>query len=338
VLARIPAPPPALRRAVAIAAVITQAGIAVTGSVVRVTGSGLGCPTWPQCFPGSLTPVPHAEIAAVTQWIEFGNRLFTFLVGFVALGCLVLALLVRSRRRRLVLLAATMPVGVLVQAVLGGILVRTGLAWWSVALHFLISMVLVWLAVLLVAAFGEDDGPPRWLIPRPLRALLVTATAVLAALLVAGTMVTAAGPHAGDADTPRLDVDIPTLVQLHANLLFGYLGLLIGLGFALRAVGVPARTGRRYRLLVGVVLAQGSLGVVQYATGVPEVLVSLHVLGAALVVVAMAGLWTGCRDRGTGIRPSGAGAEPSGAGSRPGAPVWNEPQPASDQTPERAAT
>jgi len=191
--------------------------------------------------------------------------------------------------------------------------------------------VLVWLAVLLVAAFGEGDGPPVWLIPRPLRALLVTATAVLAALLAAGTMVTAAGPHAGDADTPRLDVDIPTLAQLHANLLFGYLGLLIGLGFALRAVGAGARIGRRYRLLLGVVLAQGSLGVVQYATGVPEVLVSLHVLGAALVVVAMAGLWTGCRDRGTGARPSDAG-------SRSGAPVREEPQRASGRTPERAAT
>ena len=330
-LTRIPASRPALNRAVAIAAVITQAGIAVTGSVVRVTGSGLGCPTWPQCFPGSFTPIPDAEIAAVTQWVEFGNRLLTFLVGFVALACLVLALLVRPHRRRLVLLAATMPVGVAVQAVVGGITVRTGLAWWTVAVHFLISMVLVWLAVLLVAAFGEDDEPPVWLIPRPLRALLVTATAVLAALLAAGTMVTAAGPHAGDSDTPRLDVDIPVLVQLHANLLFGYLGLLIGLGFALRAAGTGARTGRRYRLLVGVVLAQGSLGVVQYATGVPEVLVSLHVLGAALVVVAMAGLWTGCRDRGSGARPGGAG-------SRPGAPAWAEPQRASGCVPERAST
>ncbi|MGH3619602.1 MAG: COX15/CtaA family protein, partial [Pseudonocardiaceae bacterium] len=101
-----------LSRATAIAAVITQAGIAVTGSVVRVTGSGLGCPTWPQCFPGSLVPQPHPEVAAVHQWIEFGNRLLTGLVGLVALVCLVVALLVRPRRRRLILLAATMPLGV----------------------------------------------------------------------------------------------------------------------------------------------------------------------------------------------------------------------------------
>lgn len=295
------APPQVLTRAVAIAAVVTQAGIAVTGSVVRVTGSGLGCPAWPQCFPGSLTPEPHPEVAALTQWIEFGNRLLTGLVGIVGLACLVLALSVRPRRRRLVLLAGSMPVGVAVQAVVGGITVRTGLAWWTVAVHFLISMVLVWLAVLLVAEFGEGHDPPRRRVPGVVRGLMVTATAVLAALLAAGTLVTAAGPHAGDSDTPRLDVDIPTLAQLHADLLFGYLGLLVGLGFTLRAVGMPPVAWRRYRVLLIVVLAQGTLGIVQYATGVPEVLVSLHVLGAAGVVIAMAALWTGLR---TALLPS----------------------------------
>ncbi|HEX2298480.1 MAG TPA: COX15/CtaA family protein, partial [Pseudonocardiaceae bacterium] len=281
----------------AVAAVITQGGIAVTGSVVRVTGSGLGCPTWPRCFPGSLVPEPHPQIAALTQWVEFGNRLLTGVVGLVALACLVLALLVRPRRRRLVLLAAAMPIGVVVQAVVGGLLVLTGLVWWQVALHFMLSMVLVWLAVLLVAAFTEGDAPPRWHVPGALRGLLRTTVAVLVLLLVAGTFVTAAGPHAGDAATPRLAVDIPLLVQVHADLLVGFLGLLAGLGFALLAVRVPGHTWRRYAMLVAVVLAQGVLGAVQYATGVPEVLVSLHVLGAATVVIAMAALWTGCRTR-----------------------------------------
>ena len=276
---------------------ITQGGIAVTGSVVRVTGSGLGCPTWPQCFPGSLVPQPHPEVAALHQWIEFGNRLLTGLVGLVALACLVVALLIWPRRRRLVLLAATMPLGVVVQAVLGGVTVLTGLAWWTVAMHFLVSMVLVWLAVLLVCAFVEGDAPPRWQVPGPVRGLLGTATAVLAALLVAGTLVTAAGPHAGDTATPRLAVGVPVMALLHANLLVGFLGLLAGLGFALRAVGVPSRTWRCYLVLMSVVLAQGALGVGQYLTGVPEILVSLHVLGAASVVVAMAALWTSCRIR-----------------------------------------
>ncbi|MGH3977089.1 MAG: COX15/CtaA family protein, partial [Pseudonocardiaceae bacterium] len=169
----------ALGRATAIAAVITQGGIAVTGSVVRVTGSGLGCPTWPQCFPGSLVPQPHPEVAALHQWIEFGNRLLTVVVALVALACLVVALLVRPRRRRLILLAATMPLGVAAQAVLGGITVLTGLAWWTVAAHFLVSMVLVWLAVLLVAAFAEGDAPPRWHLPGPLRGLLGVTITVL---------------------------------------------------------------------------------------------------------------------------------------------------------------
>ena len=269
----------------------------MTGSVVRVTGSGLGCPTWPQCFPGSLVPQPHPEVAALHQWIEFGNRLLTGLVGLVGLACLVIALLVRPRRRRLILLAAAMPAGVLVQAVLGGITVLAGLAWWTVAVHFLVSMVLVWLAVLLVAAVTEGDAPPHWYLPGPLRGLLYTTTVVLAALLIAGTLVTSAGPHAGDTATPRLGVGVAALVQLHADLLAGFLGLLAGLGFVLRAMDAPAATWRRYVVLVFVVLAQGVLGVVQYLTGVPEALVSLHVLGAALVVVAMGALWTGCRAR-----------------------------------------
>jgi heme a synthase len=284
-------------RVAAIAAVITQVGIAVTGSVVRVTGSGLGCPTWPQCIPGSLVPQPRPEVAALHQWIEFGNRLLGGLVGLVGLACLIIALIMRPRRRRLILLAAAMPAGVVVQAGLGGVTVLAGLAWWTVALHFLASMPLVWLAVLLVAAVIEGDAPPRWHLPGALRGLLYSATTVLAALLIAGTLVTAAGPHAGDAATPRLAISVPALVQLHADLLVGFLGLLAGLGFALRTVGVPSRAWRRYLVLVCVVLAQGALGAGQYLTGVPEVLVSLHVLGAASVIVAMAALWTSCRIR-----------------------------------------
>ncbi|MBV9143127.1 MAG: heme A synthase [Pseudonocardiales bacterium] len=313
--------PTNLPRATAIAAVITQAGIAVTGSVVRVTGSGLGCPTWPQCFPGSLVPQSpmsgsRFEVAALHQWIEFSNRLLVGLVLLVGLACLVVALLVRPWRPRLVLLAATMPIGVVAQAVLGGITVRTGLTWWTVAGHFLVSMVLVWLAVLLVAAFAEGDAPPRWHLPGPLRGLLYSATAVLAALLIAGTLVTAAGPHAGDTATPRLALSVPALVHLHADLLVGFLGLLTGLGCALRAAGVPGRTWRRYSVLIGVVAAQGTVGVVQYLTGVPEVLVSLHVLGAASVVVAMAALWTSCRVRDElPALPVGAARPLTGAGT-----------------------
>lgn len=285
------------------AAVAAQAGIAVTGSVVRVTGSGLGCPTWPECFPGSLVPVRHDEVAWLNQWVEFGNRLLIGVVGLIALACLVSAWLVRPRRRRLLVLAASMPVGVLVQAVVGGLTVRLGLAWWTVSVHFLLSMVLVWLAVLLVHAVTESDGPPRDRLTPSGRQLARVAVALLGALLVAGTFVTAAGPHAGDSQTPRLDIAVRTLAQVHSAVLVAFVAALLVLGFVMRAT--PDRKLRpRYWTLLAVVAAQGLLGFVQYWTGVPEVLVSLHVLGAASVVIATAALWVAARVRAASAQPA----------------------------------
>ncbi|HVL84240.1 MAG TPA: COX15/CtaA family protein, partial [Pseudonocardia sp.] len=293
-----PTPPRSMRR-LAIANLVAQIGITVTGATVRVTGSGLGCPEFPECFPGSMVPVSHAEVAALHQWVEFGNRLLTFVLVAIAGLCLLAALATRPRRRRLTLLAAAMPAGVLVQAAIGGATVLTGLAWWTVSVHFLVSSVLVWLAVMLVAAAGEGGAVPRPTVPGAIRGLVAAATGVLAALLLAGTLVTAAGPHAGDADTPRLGLGVEAVAQVHAELLFGYLGLLAGLGFALRAVAAPREVLRRYALLVAVVLAQGALGGVQYLLDVPEVLVVLHVLGAGLTTAAAARLWLGTADRGT---------------------------------------
>lgn len=284
-------------RPLAIAAVVAQAGIAVTGSIVRVTGSGLGCPTWPECFPGSMVPTPHPEVEALTQWIEFGNRLLTGVVVLVAGLCLIAAWGYRPRNVRLVRLAWLQPIGVVAQAVVGGFVVRSQLVWWSVGLHFVISVVFVWLAVQLVCAVDDGDGPAVPVVPRAVRGLVVTASGVLGLLVVAGTLVTAAGPHSGDADTPRLELGVQATAQLHADLLFAYLGLLIGLGFALRAVGVSAGLWRRYVVLVATVVAQGALGGIQYALGVPEVLVSLHVLGSMLAVVAASALWAGTAER-----------------------------------------
>ncbi|GGM63268.1 cytochrome-c oxidase [Longimycelium tulufanense] len=297
-LSRIPAPPLAWQRAFAIAALVAHAGIAVTGSVVRVTGSGLGCPTWPQCVPGSLTPVARPEFDALHQWVEFGNRLLTGAVGLASAACLIAALLVRPRRPRLIWLAAAMPAGVVAQAVIGGITVLTGLLWWTVAAHFLASVVLTWLAVLLVRAINEGDEPARPLVPGALRRLQAFNVVVLVALLVAGTLVTAAGPHSGDANTPRLDLPVASLAQVHADLMFLYLGAVVGLGFAFRAVGVPRQVWSSFWTVIAVVIAQGTLGMIQYWTGVPEVLVSFHVLGSALVTIATAALWTATRNRG----------------------------------------
>ncbi len=312
---RLPPTSPRAMRALAIAAVLAQAGIAVTGSVVRVTGSGLGCPTWPQCFPGSLVPIAHPETQAITQWIEFGNRLLTVAVVVVAAACLVAALATRPRRPRLTRLALVQPLGVVAQAVIGGMTVLLQLVWWSVAVHFVVSMVMVWLAVQLAAAATAGDGPPRPAVPGAVRGLVATSAAVLAGLLVAGTLVTAAGPHAGDARTPRLDLPVASLAQLHADLLFAYLGMLVALGFTLRAVGAPRALLRRYGLLVATVVAQAALGLTQYALGVPEALVSLHVLGAALVTVGAAALWAGTveRPRDALVPPAPAELAPTGA-------------------------
>lgn len=297
---RLPVTTPRVMRLLAVAALVGQAGIAVTGAAVRVTGSGLGCPTWPPCFPGSMVPVAHPEIAPIHQWVEFGNRLLGIALVLVTGACLLAALAVRPRRRRLVLLAATMPLGVVAQAVIGGITVLTGLAWYTVAPHFLVTIPLIWLAVLLVREAGALEHPPgtpwRATVPGVVRSLTIVSTAVLMALVVVGTLVTAAGPHGGDPATPRLvAIAFPDLAMTHAHLLFAFLGLLTGLGFLLHAVTVPRPVLVRFRLLVVVTLAQGLLGGVQYALAVPELLVVLHVLGAVLTIVAAARLWAALR-------------------------------------------
>lgn len=296
-------PEPSLRiqRIVAAAVVLTQGGIAVTGAIVRVTASGLGCPTWPQCFPGSFTPVPHAEVAGIHQAVEFGNRLLTFLVVLTAAAAVVVV--TRARRRREVLVYAwLMPASTVVQAVIGGITVLTGLLWWTVAIHLLASMTMVWVAVVLYVKIGEpDDGIPQRRVPKPLRQLTFLSGVVLSAVLVTGTMVTGAGPHAGDksldSPVPRLGLDIVMLVYRHSSLVTAYLALLIGLGFALLAVRAPRPVTVRLVVLVVLVCLQGMVGTVQFYTGVPAALVAVHVAGAAICTAATAALWASMRER-----------------------------------------
>jgi heme a synthase len=296
-------PEPSLRaqRLIAALVVLTQGGIAVTGAIVRVTASGLGCPTWPQCFPGSFVPVPHAEVPRIHQAVEFGNRLITFAVVATAIAA-VLAVMRARRRREVLVYAWLMPASTVVQAIIGGITVLTGLLWWTVAIHLLASMAMVWLAVLLYVKVGEPDtGEPRLLVPRPLRALTACSAVTLAAVLVTGTLVTGAGPHAGDKSierpVARLQVEITTLVHTHSSLLWVYLALLVGLGFGLLAVHAPARVRKRLYVLMALVVAQGTVGIVQYFTGVPALLVAVHVAGAALCTAATAALWASMRER-----------------------------------------
>jgi len=269
----------------------------VTGATVRVTGSGLGCATWPQCQPGSLVPEYRTGLAAIHQAIEFGNRTITGLVLVASLGTFVLIALLRPVRRQLLLLAGIGPLGVLFQAVWGGIVVYTGLKWWTVAPHLLVSLVLLFAAVAVLVRLGESDGPVRLAVPRPLAVLCWATVVELTLLCVAGTLVTAAGPHAGDVKTPRLGLPVVDLAQLHADLMFLYLGLVAALGVGFLAVRAPRRLLVRTCVLVAVTLAQGAIGLVQYALGVPELLVLLHVLGAVCLVAAAAWVAMATRTR-----------------------------------------
>ncbi|MBY0288315.1 MAG: heme A synthase [Mycobacteriaceae bacterium] len=319
----LPLPSLRVQRAIAAAVVLTQGGIAVTGAIVRVTASGLGCPTWPQCFPGSFTPIPHPEVAGIHQAVEFGNRMITFLVVLTA--ALAVLAVTRARRRREVLIYAwLMPASTVVQAVIGGITVLTGLLWWTVAIHLLASMTMVWVSVLLYVKIGEPDiGVVRHRVPKPLRQLTILSAIALGAVLVTGTLVTGAGPHAGDKSitqpVPRLQVEITTLVHMHSSLLVAYLSLLIALGFGLLAVRAPRPVMLRLGVLVGLVFTQAVVGTVQYFNDVPAALVAVHVALAATCTAATAALWASMRERAQPEALEGV-LDPDGEVALPAAP------------------
>ncbi|WP_069165186.1 COX15/CtaA family protein [Nocardia altamirensis] len=298
---KLPLPSLRVQRLTAIVVILTQAGIAVTGAVVRVTASGLGCPTWPQCFPGSFTPIGVSEVPVLHQAVEFGNRMLTGVVSLFA-ALIVLAVLRARRRRDVLIYAWLMPGGTLLQGIIGGITVRTGLLWWTVAVHLLASMLMVWLATVLYAKICEPDvGIDTAQVPAPLRWLTALSAVALTGVLIAGTLVTAAGPHAGDKSierpVDRLQIEIVTLVHLHSQLLVGYLALLIGLGFGLYAVGITPAIRKRLFVVLALVCSQALVGIVQYFTDVPAALVVVHVGGAGACVAATAALWASLRTR-----------------------------------------
>ncbi len=291
---------PRWARWVLVANLVTEIGIVVTGGLVRLTGSGLGCPTWPQCVPGSYTPVVQ-QPQGIHKYIEFGNRTLTSVVGVVALAALVAVVLDvrrRSRPRRLITLAAVPLVGVLAQAVLGGITVLTHLSPGTVAAHFLVSALIVVASTVLLVRAQQSDGPARPLV-RPELVLMGWALAALTAVVVVlGTVVTGSGPHSGDADSPaRLGLDPRAMSWLHADSVLVWFGLLLALLVALRLTDGPRPARRAAVVTLGVGLAQGLVGYVQYATGLPVVAVALHMLGACLLVVAVTRLLMSMRER-----------------------------------------
>jgi cytochrome c oxidase assembly protein subunit 15 len=283
----------------------------VTGGLVRLTGSGLGCPTWPECTDGSLVPQP-TQSEGIHKFIEFGNRLLTFAVLVAALAALLVVLrpwLARRWggrfgepgvvRRPLVWLALAVLVGIVGQAVLGGVTVLLDLHPATVAAHFLLSMAMIAAAYLLLRrAADPDDQPVQRVVRRELRWTAAALVVLGVAVLVLGTVVTGSGPHSGDADTiVRFDLDVRMISWLHADVVLLFLGLAIAYTLGARLTGSTS-AARAGSLLLLASAAQGVIGYLQYFTGVPWPLVALHMLGACLVWLATLEVWLSTRVRG----------------------------------------
>lgn len=265
---------------------VCEIGIVVTGGLVRLTGSGLGCPTWPRCTSDSLVPT-HAQSEGFHKFIEFGNRTLTGVVSIAALLVIVALWRYAPHRRALRRLSFLPVIGVALQAVVGGITVLTGLSPITVALHFLASMALIALSTYLLFRAGEGDGTPQPVVAPVIRTLGVVVTVLGAVVLALGTVVTGSGPHSGDADTPRFGFDPRSVSWLHADAVMLFCGLTVAVLVALYATSAPPRARRAWVLVLAVTLAQGGLGYLQYFTGVPWGLVLGHMLGASLLVVTL---------------------------------------------------
>lgn len=271
-------------RRFALWAVITNVVIVVSGGAVRLTNSGLGCPTWPRCTSATLTPTKAYAIHGV---IEFSNRQLTFVVGFFAVACWLIALARRQQRLTATLLALTIPL----QAVLGGITVLTDLNPWVVSSHFLASALILFIAFLL---WWRVRGPARTVsVPTPALVLVRLTVLATVVVLVLGTIVTGAGPHAGDKDASgkvhRNGLTVSSMAQLHADSVMVLVGLSIGLLLLLYAVRAAPVVRRAAWVLLAVEAGQGVVGYVQYFLHVPPLLVALHMLGACLLWLAV--LW-----------------------------------------------
>jgi len=256
-----------------------QAALVVTGGAVRLTGSGLGCPTWPECTPGSYTPVPHQAEPQLNVWIEFANRLLTFVLVIASVA--VIAAVLKSKRKDLRGLAIGQLLGIFGQGILGGITVLTDLNPIPVAGHLLLSIILIAGATSL---YSRRYAPAVFVKPTSLTSKISRVHIVASfVVIILGTIVTGSGPHAGDAQAKRFGFDIRTVAWMHADVVI----FLLGVTFAFYvAQGTSDQTKKAIKIFSIIALAQGGIGYVQYFTGIPEVLVAAHLLGATLVWIA----------------------------------------------------
>ena len=261
-----------------------QSAIVVTGGGVRLTGSGLGCPTWPECTPGSYAPVPGQAEGQLHSWIEFSNRLLTFVLVLAALVTLIAVM--QSGRKDLRGLALGQFLGIFGQGILGGITVLTNLNPISVASHYLLSTILIAAAVSL---YSRRRTPAvKRMSPRAIDIFSKLHVAIAATVVVLGTIVTGAGPHAGDVDAPRLSIRIQDATFYHAVAVVFL--LVVSLAFFL-SPETSGLTKKRLAIFALLSLSQGAIGAIQYLQGVPELLVAIHIAGSTLVWINAWGVW-----------------------------------------------
>lgn len=294
-------------RGIFIANLVAQAAIIVTGAVVRLTGSGLGCPTWPECVEGSYVPVAR-QAQAWHKYVEFGNRTLTFILGVIAIATLVAGLAFALQRRRrglrqrpaITWLSAVPLLGTIAQAVLGGITVLTGLNPATVGMHFSLSMILVAAAVALVVRSRDaGDSPVTFTTSGPVRAYAWTLLGVTAVVVLLGVITTGSGPHSGDAKSElRFPFDPRIVSWLHADVVLLFTGLLIGFLVLVHLVPVARSTRTVAWAILAIALIQAAIGYTQYFAGLPIAEVAVHVTGAVVLWTAVLFLPGSLRTRG----------------------------------------
>ena len=274
---------------------------------MRLTSSGLGCPTWPQCVEGSYTPTARQE-EAWHKYVEFGNRLLTFALVFLAIAAVVAAIMDKRRRkaaglpaRRVILFLALIPIiGTFAQAILGGITVLTGLSPLSVSAHFLVStLIAAGCVALVVRSRDVGDQPIIYLVRPELRILTWAIVGTAFAVVVLGVIVTGSGPHSGDAESEsRFGFDPRTVAWLHADVVLLFIGLILAMLLAVRLTKAPRQLFVLTLTLLAISMVQGVIGYTQYFSGLPVALVTVHVLGASLVWVTALLMPAAIRTRG----------------------------------------
>lgn len=269
---------------------VANIAIVVTGGAVRLTGSGLGCPTWPRCTDESF--VPHGALG-VHGAIEFGNRMLTYVLVVIAVACWLAARDRVAAHPRAVRFSTIIALGIPAQALLGGVTVLTDLNPWIVAGHLLLSMAIVGVCVLLIDHLQGPNRPAAAVLPRR---LAIATFAVGWVVLYLGTVVTGSGPHSGDLDSKRTGLDPQVMSHVHAWAVYALVALTVALLWAARRADLGTLFGAA-RLLLVIELAQGLIGFWQYFTDLPEILVGLHMLGAGVTSAAITWVLLATRPR-----------------------------------------